>query len=249
MKWTTKISDVRDEGEIIRGYDLTQMIEKLTFSASIFLILRGKLPSAVEKRMMDALFTAAIDHGVGVASAMSARLVASTRNSLHTAVAAGILAMGELHGSAIEGAARFFQEHKDEKDVAVLVKGLKEQKIRIPGYGHAVLTHDARSEKLFTLAREQGIYGPHCTFAEKVKQSLDEVSSKKLPLNIDGAMGAVLSDMGFDWRMAKGIFIIARVPGLVAHVYEEMTEGEGLRRLQPEETQYTGEQGKSFDKK
>ena len=247
MKWQTKISDVRDEKEIIRGYNLMQMIEKLSFAESIFLLLRSRPASSAEKRMMDALFTAAIDHGIGVASVMSARLVASTRNSMHVAVAAGILALGELHGSAIEGAAKFFQEHKGEKDVAALVKDLKAKKVRISGYGHAVLAHDQRSEKLFAIAREQGIYAGHCTLAENVKKSLDAVSSKPLPINIDGAMAAIISDMGFDWRVAKGIFIIARVPGLVAHVYEEISAGEGLRRLSAEETEYIGEQGKNLE--
>jgi citryl-CoA lyase len=197
--------------------------------------------------MMNALFTAAIDHGIGVSSAMTARTVASTGNSLHTALSAGILAMGTLHGSAIEDAAKFFQEHVEE-DATALVKKLKEQKIRIAGYGHKILDHDPRSEALFDVAKETKIYGKHCEFAEAVKKELDSVSSKKLPLNVDGAMAAVISDMGFDWRMAKGFFIIGRVPGLVAHIYEEMTSGNGLRRLEEDEPEYTGQTERNLSK-
>ena len=84
------------------------------------------------------------------------------------------------------------------------------------------------------------MYGKHCDFAEAVGKSLNAISSKKLPLNVDGAMAAIISDMGFDWRLAKGFFIIGRVPGLAAHVYEEKTAGDGIRRLAEDAAEYVG---------
>jgi len=240
MQWKTSISHVQDGKEIIRGYDLKELIKQKSFPEVIFLVLKGELPNEQETKMMNALFTAAIDHGVGVSSAMTARTVASTGNSLHTALSAGILAMGKLHGSAIEGAAEFFQENVSEGDVPGLVKKMKEQKVRIPGYGHKILDHDPRSEVLFEVAKETGFYDQHCQLAEKVGEELNKLASKKLPLNVDGAMGAIISDMGFDWQMAKGFFIIGRVPGLVAHIHEEMTSQNGLRRLAEDEAEYVG---------
>lgn len=240
MQWKTSISHVADGKEIIRGYDLKELIHKKSFVEAIFLTLKGELPNKNETRMMSALFTAAIDHGIGVSSAMTARTVASTGNSLHTALAAGILSMGKLHGSAIEGAAQFFQEHVGEPDVAGLVTRLKDQKARIPGYGHKILDHDPRSEALFEVAKETGVYGKHCVCAERVRDALNAVSSKPLPLNVDGAMAAIISDMGFDWRLAKGFFIIGRVPGLVAHIYEEKISGDGIRRLAEDAAIYVG---------
>lgn len=241
MQWSTSISHIKDGKELIRGYDLKELIRKKSFPEVIFLVLKGELPNEKETRMMNALFVAAIDHGIGVSSAMTARTVVSTGNSLHTALAAGILSMGTLHGSAIEDAAKFFQDNAtSEKDVRELVAKLKEQKIRIPGYGHKILDSDPRSEALFEIAKETGFYGKHCEFARKVHDALNEISSKKLPLNVDGAMGAIISDMGFDWRVAKGFFIIGRVPGLVGHIYEEMIGKNGLRRLAEEEAEYTG---------
>ncbi len=240
MQWKTSISHVADGKEIIRGYNLQELIQKKTFVEVIFLVLKGELPSDVETKMMNALFTAAIDHGIGVSSAMTARTVVSTGNSLHTALAAGILAMGKLHGSAIEDAAKFFQENVNEGDVAGLVKKLKDKKVRLPGFGHKILSEDPRSQTLFTVARETGFYGNHSKLAVKVGEELNKISSKKLPLNVDGAMGAIMSDMGFDWQVAKGFFIIGRVPGLVAHIYEEMMSKNGLRRLTEDETEYVG---------
>lgn len=240
MHWSTAISHVQDGREIVRGYDLRELIKQKTFAEVIFLVLKGELPNAAETRMMNALFTAAIDHGIGVSSAMTARTVVSTGNSLHTALAAGILALGTLHGSAIEDAAKFFQNHKDETDLPGLVKKLRAEHFRIPGYGHKILNHDPRTDALFTVARETGFYGHFCKMAETIHVALQAGATKSLPLNVDGSMAAVISDMGFDWRLAKGFFIIGRVPGLVAHVYEEMINGSGLRRLSQEESTYTG---------
>ncbi len=225
---------------------MEELIKNKNFVDVVFLVLKGNLPNENESRMLNALFTAAIDHGVGTASAMTSRIVASAGNSLHTALAAGVLAMGKLHGGATEDAAKFFAENIHEKNIADLVKSLKDKKIRLPGFGHKVLTHDHRSDALFVVAKETGFYGQHCRFAQEVGAELNKISSKALPLNIDGAMAAILLDMGFPWQMGKGFFIIARVPGLVAHICEEMADNVGLRRLDSDEEEYIGEKEREF---
>ncbi len=240
MNIQTAITDIKEEKEYIRGYSLDALMQKKTFVETIFLLLKGVLPTEKETAMLNALFTAAIDHGPGTASAQTARIVASAKNSMHTAVAAGILAMGERHGSAIESAAMFFQQHREEKDIHALAVVLKEQKTRVPGFGHAILEEDHRSAMLLELARQYGFYGSHCVFAEKFHQEINTLSSKKLAFNIDGSMAAILSDMGFDATLMKGFFIIARTAGLVAHVHEEMTHDEGIRRLDQSDITYIG---------
>jgi citryl-CoA lyase len=241
MQWKTAISKILDNKETIRGYDLSELIKNKSFVEAIFLVLKGNLPNDKEVKMLNALFTAAIDHGVGTASTITARTVASAGNSLHASLAAGILAMGKLHGGATEDAAKFFTENVEVKDVAGLIKSLKEKKVRLPGYGHKVLTHDYRTDTLFSIAKENGFYGKYCAFAEDVGLELNKISSKPLPINVDGAMAAIILDMDFSWQMAKGFFIIARVPGLVAHIYEEMAGDAGLRRLDSGEEEYIGE--------
>ena len=223
-----------------------ELVKNKSFVETVFLVLKGNLPNENENKMLNVLFTSAIDHGVGTASTITARTVASAGNSMHTALASGILAMGKLHGGATEDAAKFFAENINEKNIGELVKSLKEKKIRVPGFGHKVLTHDSRTDVLFSVAKETKFYGQHCKFSEEVGEELNKISSKPLPLNIDGAMAAILLDMGFPWQMAKGFFLIARVPGLVAHIYEEMMGDVGLRRLDSGEEQYIGEENRQL---
>lgn len=237
MKIKTNITKIQNGEEFIRGHKLSDLVGKYSFTQVIYLILKGKLPGENEIKMLDAMFVAGIDHGPGTASALTARIVASAKNSLHTAFAAGILAMGDRHGSAIEGAAKFYQTNIKTDIKQVLIE-YKQNKMRVPGYGHAVLEDDLRANQLLEIAKDLEFYKEHCILAEKIEEELNKISSKKLPLNIDGAMGAIISDLDFPWDMAKIFFIIARTPGLLIQVFEETQNDEGLRRLEEENIIY-----------
>ncbi|MEJ5172647.1 MAG: citryl-CoA lyase [Hydrogenothermaceae bacterium] len=255
-KWKTAISFNTKEETYIRGYPLTQMIGTLTFTESIFLVLKGELPSENEKKMFDAMLAAVIEHGVAPPSVTGMRNILSGGNDLHVGVAGGILAFGKYHGGALEDAMRFFQESvKDEEDVYGLAERLAkkaiEEKWRISGYGHKYYKdYDPRSRKLITLAKEYGFYGKHTEFAVAFEDAIHKLKGKRLVMNVDGAIGAIASDMGFDYRLGKGFFIIGRVPGLVAHAFEELTTEKPFRRLDEEtEVEYTGVPPKDLPKR
>lgn len=240
MKFQTAITQVHNDQELIRGYKLTDLAQQKSFSDTIWLLLRGELPTVTEAKIFGAILTIAIDHGPGTISGQASRIAASGKVSMTGAVIAGLATIGERHGGAVDGAAKFFVDNVTRQDVSALLVELKTQKIRIPGFGHAVLTRDHRSETLFSIAKETGFYGRYSAFAEKVGAELNKQSSKPLPLNIDGAMAAILLDLGFAPGLLTGIFIIARTPGLVAQATEEMHGDAGLRRLAEAEIEYTG---------
>ena len=241
MKYTTKITDIKNDGVSIYGTSLLSLMSELSFGDAIFFLLKGTKPTTSQSTVFNALLVAAIDHGPGTASAQTARIVASAKNSMHVSIASGILAMGELHGSSIEYAANFFLEAKDNGDINQLVQDYKSDKKRIPGFGHAVLTVDHRADELLNIAKDNDCFGIYCDIAIKTKDALNAISSKVLPLNIDGAMAAILLDLDFKPDVMKGIFAIARLPGLVAQVQEEQHDGNGLRRVKQEHIEYIGE--------
>ncbi len=239
MKFKTSITNIDVNGlETVRGHALGDLIQRKTFTESIFLVLRGRLPVPQEQKMMDALFTAVIDHGPATSSALCARISASAKNSMHTALAAGVLGFGDRHGVAVEAAMKFLVDHSDDADLPLLVKTMKEQKQYIAGFGHKVLSVDSRSAALFSVAHETGWYGKYCELIHTLHREINAISSKPLPINVDGAFAAILCDMGFDMRLGKGIFMIGRIPGLVAHIFEEMSDDQGIRRLEESEIQY-----------
>ncbi|WP_333785017.1 citryl-CoA lyase [Thermocrinis sp.] len=243
-KWRTGITQHVGHETYIRGYRLLDIVGNLSFAQAIYLILKGELPNEKESKMMEAMLVSVIDHGIAPPSAIAARAVASGGNSLNVGVAAGVLAFGSAHGGALEDAMKFIQEGvKGNKTVEEIVKEYLESKKPIPGYGHRYYKEfDPRTKRLMDIAKDLGFYGPHCKFAEEVADEIERQKGKRLVLNVDGAIAAIASEMGFDWRLGKGFFIIGRVPGLVAHVYEELTtEKPFSKRLDEEkEVEYTG---------
>src|SRR3989344_231465 len=193
MHWRTAISDITDKKEIIRGHKLVDLIGKRTFTEAIWLVILGKLPRPKEQKMFDALLVSAIEHGIGTASAMTTRIVASTRTPINAALASGLLAMGPAHGGAVGDAARMLSQavHKRERADALVSRYLAEKK-RIPGFGHRVLKRDHRAEKLITIATKLKVSGRHLKLMLAIGEALHAQllrgktkAGKNLPLNVD----------------------------------------------------------------
>ena len=221
--WKTAITKATEEETIIRGYELTELIKKVTFIEAIFLVLKGELPTKNEGRMLDAILVSCIDHGIAPPSVVATRTVLSGGNPLNTAVGAGILTLGESHGGAIEQCAKILQEIvKGKIETEDFIKKSCEKKERIPGYGHKIYTQDPRTAALLKIAKELGFTGKYVQAALGIEAALEKIKGKKLCLNVDGAIAAIVSEMGFDYQLGKGFFIISRVVGLVAHAREEM---------------------------
>ncbi|MGB7061558.1 MAG: citryl-CoA lyase [Candidatus Zixiibacteriota bacterium] len=244
-KWRTAITEIK-KGEIwVRGYNIIEMMEKLSFSDAIFLTLKGELPKREESEMMRAILVSGIDHGATPPSVLSTRNVLSGGNSLNAAVAGGILTIGDIHGGAIERCARILQNWaRRPEEVSSIAKELVSEFIykrrRIPGFGHRLHETDPRTVKLFQMATDLNFSGRHMELAQAVEGELSNALGKRLPINVDGAIAAVTSDMGFDWRLGKGFFLISRVAGLVAHAFEEMVREKPMRRLGNWNFEYDG---------
>ncbi len=245
MGWKTAITKI-EAGQIrLRGYDITELMGRLSFAETAYLALKGERPSEAEGRMMDALLASSVDHGVTPPSSQAARLILSGGNPLNAAVAAGVLTIGDSHGGAIEQCAQILQERAAqpgavERIAERLVEELRAAKKRMPGYGHRVHKVDPRTKRLYELASEVGFGGRHMELAQAIGKHLEVQSGRALPLNVDGAIAAVISDMGFDWRLGKGFFIIARTVGLVAHAVEEWSREKPMRRFVIDDSEFDG---------
>jgi len=236
--WKTGISKIEPNHIVTRGYRQEDLIGNIPFASVFFLLLKGNMPDKNEAAMIDALITSSIDHGVTPPTTHAARLVASAGVPLPTAVAAGVLAVGDVHGGAIEEGARILQEWvsrgkdegwSDQQTARELLSHLRDTSKRMPGFGHRIHTEDPRTKRLFVLARDLGFEREHVRLSTAIEQEF--AARKALPINVDGAIAAIISDMGFDWRLGKAFFLIGRVAGMIAHVYEERTTQKPMRRM------------------
>lgn len=236
-KWKTSIAGIIEGEGYIHGYKVTELIDKVSFTDAIWLELKGELPTEKEKAMLDSILISTIDNGMGPPSTTNARNSASSGNPMQAAVAAGVLGVGEYHGGAIEECARLLQMGLAADKLVEKVISSGE---RIAGFGHKVYTEDPRAKQIFEKAKTLEFFGEYCELAVQVEKILKEKKGKKIPINVDGAIAAVVSDMGFDYRLGKGFFIIGRVVGLVAHIFEEIVREKPFRRIPGEEIEYDG---------
>jgi citrate synthase len=252
--WRTAIVNAADGRIRLRGFDITALMTRATFTDTLFLLHRSELPTPDERALLDAILIGVADHGAGAPSCAAARLAASgNRQSLSAAVAAGLLAVGDEHGGAgslcmeviAAGIALARRESLSlEEAAARTVAELRASGRRMPGLGHRVHSTDPRTKVLFDMARERKVAGDGITFIEAVEAAL-RAQGKTLPINIDGALAAVLHDLGFPPPFGKLVFFVGRMAGLTAEVAEEYAREKPMRIRIPVE--YDGPPPREFD--
>lgn len=235
----TEISWVQPGKILIKGYDLVEMIGRKSFGDIIYLLFSGDLPKGNEGKMIEAILVSSCEHGLATPSTNVARSVASGGVPLQAAVAAGIIGLGDYHGGAIEQCAKMLQENIGEarekgfeETAERMIKAYNARKKRIHGYGHGVhAPEDPRKVRMYEYARELKVAGDFIKFSEVIESKLKELTGKDLPINVDGAIGAIISDLGIHWTFGKGFFLISRAAGLTAHVQEEHAKEPPMRRV------------------
>ena len=220
------------------GYDVTTLMKDATFADVVFLLHRGRRPADAERRVIDAILIASADHGPGSPSAAAMRTVATgNRAAPEAAIAAGILAIGDAHGGAglacmelITRGVDFVKSNGLSMEAAALRIMNEELSAgrRLPGLGHRAHTTDPRTAVLFGLMEGTKLAGAGVEFVRALEKVVAH-GIKPLPINVDGAIAAVLYDLGFPPAMGKLMFILGRVSGLSAQLVEEYTRERPMR--------------------
>jgi citrate synthase len=219
-----------------------------TFSQAIYLALTGRLPSEPVGRLLDAIFVSSLDHGASPPSTLAARTAASTGAPINAALAAGLLSINRHHGGAVEDCMRLIHEGcilaqqeqiTPDEAAARLVAVYRQAKKRLPGFGHRLHTDDPRTARLLELAQAANVAGAAVTMLLALADAVSQ-QGRALPINVDGALAAVLLDLAVPPELGNTFFMMARLPGLVAHVYEEMTRQRPMRRIHPTDHDYDG---------
>lgn len=216
----------------VRGFDLVaDLIGKVSLGDVAWLEVMGTLPSPAESVLFNAMMVTMVEHGL-TPNAIAARMTyLGAPESLNAAVAAGLCGLGTVFAGTAEGAARLLQDAiaraGEQPDVTALAKAIvadfRSRKVQIPGLGHPVHKPiDPRTPRLFDLAREHGRFGDACRLIQAIADEAQRVTGKSLPVNATGAIGAIATELGIDWRLCRGIAVMGRAIGLVGHLAEEM---------------------------
>lgn len=240
----TAVTRVEKNKIVTRGYNQRDLIEKIRYNDMVFLLLKGRLPSIKESKIFNHVLVSFCDHGVTPPSTQTARLITSSGSPINSAVSGALLSFGHKHAGAIEKAMELYQSKInsahliddpdiDNKQIASLAIEIHNEYVlkdrKIPGFGHRYHNVDPRADKLIDIAINEGFIGPHVKLALALQDLVFE--KKGVRLNVDGANAAILSDLGFDSELGLGVFMIGRLPGIIAHIHEERMDEEEFRRF------------------
>jgi citrate synthase len=250
-KWRTALTSIEPNKILVRGYALDEIMGRLTFGETIYLLLLGECPTPGIGRLMEALLVSFIDHGATPPSTLAARNTATTGAPLRACVAAGVLGFGRYHGGDIESCMQFLdaglelvRNGASYHDAAgEIVERWEQTGEALPGFGHRYHTRDPRAARLFQMALELEVEGTHIQMIRAVEMFLhtrQEGDAPALPINIDGAIAAVCSDIGMPPSIANALFIISRVPGIAAQAQEERDREQPMREIIPKDYVYDG---------
>ena len=250
-RWQTALTEISPNKILIRGYPLDEMMGRLGFAEAVYLLLMGELPTPAIGRMLNAVLVSSVDHGVSPPSTLAARTVATSGAPLKDCVAAGILAFGPHHGGDIESCMRFLDRGltrmrggRTLQQAAELIVGESVAANEVPpGFGHRFHTRDPRAARLFQMALELELEGEHVRLIRVTERALDAQKDhfgRPLPVNVDGAIAAISADLGFAYELGNAIFLISRLPGLIAHAHEERARQSPMRQIDPKDHDYDG---------
>lgn len=253
--WSTGIIEMQPGLIRYHGYAIEDLIGRVGFPAMIWLMLRGDLPSGAQADLLAAALVSGVDHGPQAPSIAIARMAITCGVGVNGAMASATNVLGDVHGGAGEQCVTLLQaitariaggETRDAV-IAGELDALAARGVRhVPGYGHRFHPVDPRAPRLMAVLRaaegRDGIAPGMADIAEGIAAALAARKGRAIPMNIDGATAAIYAALGFAPPLCRGLFILSRSVGVLAHTWEQMQRSERNKGPIPRNLtwQYTG---------
>jgi citrate synthase len=242
--WGTAVSRIEPNIIELRGIAVQDLIGSTGFGAMIWLMVRGDRPTAEQAALLEAALVAGVDHGPHAPSIAVARMAVTCGVGLNSAMASAVNTLGDSHGGAGQECVLLLDEIREREAAGVplaeavdqAIAAWRERGVRyLPGFGHRFHTVDPRRGPLLALVddavRAGVVAGEHVRAARAVETALNRGRARPIPMNIDGATAVIYAELGFAAPLARGLFVLSRSVGILAHAWEEM--GQGRRNKGP----------------
>lgn len=230
------ISDDRGDEPMYMGYPASELIDKgYDITHVIGLLWAKRIFTKKESELVRRIIMLSADHGPCVSGAFATILGACAGLSMSSAVAAGTLMIGPRFGGAVTDAGRYFKHGAENfaNDIPGFLAYMKKNVGPVPGIGHRVKSAknpDKRVQTLIAFVKKEKFKSPCLNFALEVeKVTLDKKDN--LILNVDGCIGAVLTDLGLPAESLNGFFILARTIGFIGHYVDQVQNESRLIRM------------------
>jgi len=228
--YRTDIASSTPDSITVFGRDFpSEILGTLNFGDMAFLELTSRIPDENESRMFNAMLVTLVEHGLTPSTLVARLTYLGAPESLQGAVAAGLNGLGSVFVGSTEGAARMLYEAPEEmkgEDLHALatqvVTTFEKEKRQIPGIGHPFHKPlDPRAPRLIQIAQETGFDGRYLKLIQKIAEVAGTHKGRDLPANATGILGALCCEMGLEWKICRGLGVMARAVGIVGHLLEE----------------------------
>ena len=242
--WSTSIIDMKPGMIRVRGYAIEDLIGNVGFAEMVYLMTRGELPHPAAAKLLEAALVSAVDHGPQAPSIATARMAVTCGVGINNAMASAINMLGDVHGGAGEqcvslynaiderlGGAAVTDSQRMAEAVTLEINALAQQGVRrVAGFGHRFHPIDPRAPRLLELvdgaAKAGVVSGRYAAIGRAIEAQIAERAGRVIPMNIDGATGVIFAELGFAPPLCRGLFVLSRSVGALAHAFEEMQSGE-----------------------
>ena len=250
--WSTSIIDIQPGKITVRGEPIEKLMGTVSFVEMIWLMLRSEHPTRAQARLFEMALVASVDHGPHAPSIAIARMSTTCGVELNSAMASAIGVLGDVHGGAGQQCMELFEQIRNELDSetnlevatdTVLARFVAEHGKIIPGYGHRFHPVDPRAEPLMNAVRvaaaEGAVSGQYAVLGREIETGIRRRTGKPIPMNIDGATAVVFAELGFEPPLGRGLFVLSRSVGILAHAWEQMQQGGRNKGPMPREIPFT----------
>jgi citrate synthase len=246
--WDTSIIDIHPGRIAIRGYPIEQLIGRVRFPEMIWLMLRGELPTPGQADLLEAALVPGVDHGPHAPSIAISRMAVTCGLPVNGAMASAINVLDDVHGGAGQQCMELYREidaqaagDADLVAVAssVLARRREAGEKMVPGFGHRFHPVDPRTAPLLALVanavRANVVSGRHASIGDAVEKALGATKNRHIPMNIDGVTAVVFCELGFQPELGRGLFLLSRAVGILAHAWEQKQRGGRIMGPMPPE--------------
>ncbi|HEU5470729.1 MAG TPA: citryl-CoA lyase [Actinophytocola sp.] len=231
--WATAICRMEPGVVELRGTPIQDLIGSASLVDVVWLVTRGRRPDPRESALLEAAMVASVDHGPQAPSIAIARMAITCGVALNNAMASAVNALGDVHGGAGQQCVELLNTVVERESAGLPLPDAARAAIGdlryVPGFGHRFHPVDPRRDPLLSLVDDavaDGVVaGDHIRAARAVETLLKTDRSRPVPMNIDGATAVIYAELGFPPPLARGLFVLSRSVGILAHAWEESTEG------------------------
>ena len=249
--WDTAIIDIHPGKIAIRGYPIEQLIGRVRFPEMIWLMLRGELPSRAQADLLEAALVPGVDHGPHAPSIAISRMAVTCGLPVNGAMASAINVLDDVHGGAGQQCMELYREIDTEAGpggdliagaTTVIERHRDAGEKIVPGFGHRFHPVDPRTAPLFELVAKAvavgAVSGRFASIGHAVEEALGTIKKRHIPMNIDGITAVIFCELGFEPELGRGLFILSRSVGILAHAWEQKQRGYRIMGPMPREVPY-----------